>query len=105
MRSDNLTHSLIDNSVLDKNTNYKNDTSEINIINEYLKTNLATATMLEDATGIHQKNICRHKRTLEIQGILFEVKHARCKITGKPAWYLSTDENLKPPTNQLKLFD
>jgi len=105
MRSDNLTHSLINNSITDKFTNYKDEISEIQIIFEYLKTNLATATMLEFATGIHQKNICRHKRQLEIQGKLFEVKHDHCKITGKPAWYLSTDENLKPRTNQLKLFE
>lgn len=71
----------------------------------YLLDNLATASMVEAATGIKQKNICRFKRELEKMGKLWEVVEKRCKITGYNAAYLTTDPNKAPNLpEQLKLF-
>ena len=38
---------------------------------EYLKLQTVTASMVADATGIPQKSICRYKRDLEKQGLLY----------------------------------
>ena len=70
----------------------------------YLKNNTATASMIEEATGIKHKNICRHKRELEKDGLLRELYEAPCKLTGFYAFYLTTDLNLMPIDNQIKLF-
>lgn len=64
------------------------------VVFRYLLKNTATATMVSKATGIAQKNICRHKRTLEKAGLLCQVERKICKCTGFPAWYLSTNPEL-----------
>lgn len=72
----------------------------------YLQTNIATASMVSDATGVPQKNICRYKRDLEKVGRLWEIEKKSCKKTGFKAWYLTTDP-LKAPKHsltQLNLF-
>jgi len=69
---------------------------------EYLLTNIATASMLEEALNIKQKCITRYKRELENNGYLYEIYHQKCKETGFKAWYLSTDPYLNPMKNQLK---
>lgn len=71
---------------------------------EYLHKNIATASMVSEATGIPQKNICRYKRDLENAGRLYEVEKKLCKKTGFRAWYLSTNPKNKPYTNQLTLL-
>lgn len=70
----------------------------------YLKTHIATASMVSSATGIPQKNICRYKKDLEKRGLLSEVVKKTCKITGFKAWYLTTNEDNFPAPNQLRLF-
>ncbi|WP_299713792.1 winged helix-turn-helix domain-containing protein [uncultured Tenacibaculum sp.] len=70
----------------------------------YLQENIATASMISEATGISQKNITRHKRSLEKAGKLWEIEEKRCLITGCKAWYLSTNPNIVPNNNQLDLF-
>lgn len=62
----------------------------------YLQNHIATATMVSNATGIPQKNICRYKRDLEQRDLLFEVEKKICEVTGFRAWFLSTNPNLKP---------
>ena len=71
---------------------------------EYLKSNTATASMVTEFTGIPQKSICRYKRDLEKQGLLYEVIKKHCKFTGFRAWYLTTNPELFPKSNQLKMF-
>jgi hypothetical protein len=84
------------------------DTSRLNQIKtifEYLKTHTATASMITQATGIPQKNICRYKRDLEKGGVLWEIERKPCKVTGFKAWYLTTDSGKAPKqSNQLNLF-
>jgi len=41
---------------------------------QYLKQHTATASMVSEATGVPQKSICRYKRDLEKQGLLYEVE-------------------------------
>jgi hypothetical protein len=60
----------------------------------YLKKRVATASMISKATGIAQKNICRYKRDLEKDGILWEVKKTVCEVTGFKAWYITTNIKL-----------
>ena len=71
---------------------------------EYLKLNTATASMITEATGVPQKSICRYKRDLEKQGLLYEVVKKYCKFTGFRAWYLTTNQDKMPKSNQLKMF-
>jgi len=78
--------------------------SQLRTIFEYLKNHIITASMLSEATNIPQKSICRYKRDLEKQGLLFEVEKTYCKLTGFKAWYLTTNEILFPKSNQLKMF-
>ena len=70
----------------------------------YLLTNTATASMVERAIGVPQKSICRYKRVLELQGLLCEVSKKHCILTGFRASYLTTNPDLFPKTNQLKMF-
>ncbi|MFN5443405.1 MAG: hypothetical protein ACK48V_04175 [Crocinitomicaceae bacterium] len=84
-----------------KNTDLKNQLKTIFL---YLQENVATASMVSEATGIPQKNICRFKRDLELSGRLWEIEKKLCKKTGFRAWYLTTDPLKAPLNNQLKLF-
>lgn len=81
-----------------------NHTTQLKTIFQYLKDNVATATMVYEATGVPQKCITRYKRDLEKLGLLAEVKRQRCKITNCWAWYITTNQNLFPKSNQCK-FD
>lgn len=62
----------------------------------YLKDHVATASMVSEATGVKQKNICRYKRDLEKADMLWEVEKKPCKITGFLAWYLTTNADKAP---------
>jgi L-lactate utilization protein LutB len=84
-----------------KDTQFKN---ELQTIFEYLNYNVCTASMLSEATGIKQKNICRYKRDLEQIGKLVEVFKTNCKATGFKAYYITTNPELIPIDKQTKLF-
>jgi hypothetical protein len=84
-----------------KNNQIKNQKKTIF---QYLQKHIATGSMIAKATGIPQKSICRYKRDLELQGILAEVEKKECPLTGFKAWYLTTNPDLFPMSNQLKLF-
>jgi len=80
--------------------------SQVQTIFQYLQEHIATASMVADATGIYQKNICRYKRDLEKIGRIWEVEKKLCQKTGFKAWYLTTNADKAPkhlPT-QLNLF-
>jgi len=79
--------------------------TQIQTILEYLQNTVATASMVADATGVPQKNICRYKRDLEQAGKLVEVKKGVCKLTGFRAWYITTDPAQFPQPSQLSLFE
>ena len=73
---------------------------------EYLRNNVATCSMVCDATGLKQKCCTRYKRLLEENGLLFEVYDGDCKSTGFKAAYLTTNRELMPKLPvQLSLFD
>ena len=79
--------------------------SQLKTIFNYLKDHVATASMVSEATGIPQKNICRYKRDLERVGRLWEVDKKPCKRTGHRAWYLTTDPDKTCfGSSQLELF-
>ena len=71
---------------------------------EYLKTNVATNSMVTEATGIKQKNLTRYKRKFQKLDLLFELYKGICKKTKRRANYLTTNPNLIPKANQLTLF-
>lgn len=77
--------------------------SQLQTIFNYLKEHTATASMVADATGVPQKNICRYKADLQKANKLWEIEKKRCKKTGFKAWYLSTNPE-NSIDNQLKLF-
>jgi hypothetical protein len=79
---------------------------QLQTIFKYLEEHIATASMVADATGIYQKNICRYKRDLEKAGRLWETEKKLCKKTGFKAWYLTTnpEKAQKHLLTQLNLF-
>ena len=79
---------------------------QLQTIFQYLQEHIATASMVADATGICQKNICRYKRDLEKAGRLWETEKKPCKTTGFKAWYLTTNPDKAPKhlLTQLNLF-
>jgi len=83
---------------------FKHFKTQKQTIFEYLKEHTATASMITEATGIPQKSICRYKRDLEKQGLLYEVIKKHCKFTGFRAWYLTTNQDKMPKSNQLTMF-
>lgn len=80
--------------------------SQLQTIFDYLQKNIATASMVTDATGVPQKCITRYKRDLEKAGRLWEIVKSQCKKTGFKAWYLTTDPSKAPKHSltQLNLF-
>ncbi len=78
--------------------------TQLKTIFEYLKENTATASMVTEYTGVPQKSICRYKRDLEKRNLLNEVEKKLCKVTGFRAWYLTTNPDLFPKSNQLTMF-
>lgn len=79
--------------------------TQMQTIFEYLRNTVATASMVADATGVPQKNICRYKRDLERAGKLVEVKKGVCQLSGFEAWYITTDPTKFPKPSQLNLFE
>ena len=82
----------------------KVSTTQLKTIFNFLQSHTATASMVADATGVPQKSICRYKRDLQKRGLLYEVKKGLCELTKFRAWYLTTNPDLFPRSNQLQLF-
>jgi hypothetical protein len=78
--------------------------AQLHTFYEYLKSNVCTASMVSDAIGISHKNICRYKRQLEKSGVLWQIEKKFCQKTKFKAWYITTNPELRPVSNQLKLF-
>jgi hypothetical protein len=80
--------------------------TQLKTIFRFLEKHVATASMVSDATGIPQKNICRYKRDLENAGLLWETEKKLCKKTGFKARYITTDPANAPKKGSLqsKLF-
>lgn len=100
----NDTNHRPDNVFVTKQSKYTLSTTQLKTIFEYLQNHTATASMTAEATGIPQKSICRYKRDLEKRGLLFEVRKGFCELTKFRAWYLTTNPELFPRSNQLELF-
>ena len=80
--------------------------TQLKTVFEYLQNNVTTASMVSEATGVPQKNVCRYKRTLERLGKLAVVKRDVCQKTGYIAWYITTDRAKFPAkVVQLGIFE
>lgn len=101
MQSNTIQPGCVSSDVEIKDTYFK---AQLITFYEYLKTNVCTASMVSDAIGISQKNICRYKRQLEKSGVLWQIEKKFCKKTKFKAWYITTNPGLRPVSNQLKLF-
>lgn len=93
------------NSPFNHHQKDKDKPSQLETIFHYLSNKIATASMTAHDTGIKQKNICRYKKDLERLNRLWEVEKGVCKLTGRKAWYITTNTDFKRNDNQLKLFD
>lgn len=82
---------------------YENETQ---IFYDYLQAHIATCSMVSEATGIKQKNLCRYKVELQKAHKLWEVDFRPCKITGFKAQWLTTNTDIIPAIDkaQLSLF-
>jgi hypothetical protein len=83
------------------------NTNQLKTIFQFLFENIATASMVSEATGISQKNICRYKRDLEKENRLWEIEKKVCEKTGFLAWHLTTNpaKVTKYLSTQLNLFE
>lgn len=72
---------------------------------QYLQTRIETASMIAEATGIPQKNICRYKRDFEKRGQLAEVRKGKCLVTGCKANFITTNRDYFPKCTQTYLFE
>jgi len=86
------------------NNRFRYFESELQLLFQYLQNHIATASMITEATGIPQKNICRYKRQLEKAGKLWEVEKKKCRETGFEAWYITTNPTYVSSSKQLSLF-
>ncbi|MGO3812986.1 hypothetical protein [Mesonia sp.] len=77
-----------------KDKDFKRYSTQLKTIFHYLQNHTATASMIAMATDIPQKSICRYKRSLEKEGLLYEVEKKLCKATNFRAWYLTTNPEL-----------
>jgi len=91
------------NTFLDESKGTKKPTQK-KIAYEYLQSNVATASMVTEATEIKQKSLTWIKRDYEKRGLLWQIEKRFCKVTKRRAWYLTTNPELIPPSTQLKLF-
>lgn len=94
---------LFINSTPEGQRRKKTAISQKKIVYNYLLENTATGSMIEEATGVKQKNVTRYKDELQRLGLLYEVYNDYCETTGHKAWYLSTNPDNDPFRNQLKL--
>lgn len=92
MRNKQISQSLCINSFY--NGKYKQYNTQLKTIFSYLHENIATASMVANATGIPQKCITRYKRDLEKRNLIFELEKKTCKHTGFKAWYLTTNKEV-----------
>jgi hypothetical protein len=81
--------------------------SETKIFFDYLQSHTATCSMVSEATGIKQKNLCRYKVELQRAHLLWEIDYRPCKITGFKAQWLTTNADIIPAIDkaQLSLFE
>lgn len=63
-----------------------------------------TCTQASEILGEPQKSLCRTKRRLEKAGMLWVAGLVRCPVTNYYAQRLTTNPDLVPMSNQLKLF-
>ena len=82
------------NTLINSSIKVKHFINQEQTIFQYLLNNIATNTMVSEATGIPQKNICRYKRDFEKKGLIYEAYKGLCKITGFKAWYLTANKDL-----------
>lgn len=81
--------------------------NETSVFYEYLMEHTATCSMVSEATGIKQKNLCRYKVELQRANLLWEIDFKPCLITGFMAQWLTTNPDLIPTIDkrQLSLFE
>ena len=78
--------------------------SQLRAVAHYWKTNTASRYMVAKATGIPLQNICRYVDMLKTSNSIAIIKKDYCQISGELVEYLSTNEEVFPMQNQLKLF-
>ncbi len=64
-----------------------------------------TMLMVSTETGIFRANICRYVSKWRKRNCVDIVKKDRCQISKHRASYLTTNRQLFPKSNQLKMFD
>lgn len=79
--------------------------SQFKRIELYFRENTATRFMASIDTGIPIQNICRYVEDLEDLGLIAVVRKDKCQISGCMAEYLTTNPELFPKDNQLKLWE
>lgn len=79
--------------------------SQLRVVSNYWRKNLASRYMAATATGIPIQNVCRYVEMLKANNSIAVVRKDYCKISGELVEYLSTKKELFPKDYQLKLFD
>lgn len=81
--------------------------NETTVFYEYLMEHTCTCSMAAEVLGIKQKNLCRYKKELQDNNLLWEVDFKPCELTGFTAQWLTTNPDNVPPVNikQLSIFE
>jgi hypothetical protein len=70
----------------------------------YYKENKASRYMASVETGIPIQNICRYVGMMFDRGVIAVIRKDKCHISGEIVEFLSTNPELFPKDNQLKLW-
>ncbi len=76
--------------------------AELNLVQAYLTTKIATATMVSVDLEIYRPNLCRYVSILSKQSLLSIVCVGKCKVTGFKARYLTCNPTLINRLNERK---
>ncbi|MBK9671952.1 MAG: hypothetical protein IPO70_06810 [Bacteroidetes bacterium] len=85
-------------------SNKEHFTDQLNKVYWAFFENPKTMKEADKFTGVMRENICRYCRTLRLQGKLYKVCKRVCAVTKHKAIAWTTNPDLIPPSNQLKLF-
>jgi hypothetical protein len=73
---------------------YNDFDAELKLVQGYLSTRMATATMTAIDLSIYRPNLCRYKDMLIKKGQLAVVCVSKCQITGFKAQYLTCSPDI-----------
>ena len=86
----------------DKGNHFDN---QLKVLEQYFKENTVSRYMAAIDTGIPIQNVCRYIAMLYDMDLIAVIRKDKCQISGEIVQFLSTNPELFPNDNQLKLWE